>query len=69
MISSYHSFLLLLREINFALALDSNSHNEKIANQTLFNERFMSRYHENADRFVYQTFAKKSKVKTPLRNL
>ena len=27
--------------------------------QTLFNKRFMSRFHENIDRFVYQTLIKK----------
>ena len=27
--------------------------------QTLFNKRFMSRFHENVDRFVYQTITKK----------
>ena len=39
-ISSYHNFLYLLREINFPLALDSNSHKDEIANliQRTFHE-------------------------------
>ena len=42
------------------LAVDRNSHEEEIANQ----KRFMSRYLENADRFIYQTLTKKQSQDT-----